>query len=419
MSSRFKLFVVSSSASLVVLLLCGAVIGKSASPDEPFRHLGVFSEVLSRIKSDYVEEPEIKNVTLGAVNGMLEALDPFASYLTPDQYKQYVRVKDQRRPDVGLILAKRYGYMGVVDVLPGSSAAKAGLNTNDLVESINGIGTRDMPLAFAEMLLAGDAGSTVEVSVIRTVKPEPTKMTLTRAALQYPAVASRVLPDGVGYVQAVTLETGKAAEIAKALDSLQRQGAKRLVLDLRSNASGPVEEGIAVSKLLLGEKALITYAQGQKSPRQDFTGTGKAAWALPVAVITNRGTAGGAEIVAAAVLDNKRGSVVGEKTFGNASVRKAIALDDGSAVILSVAKYYSPAGKAIQDTGVTPSDAVVEIDATTPDDDDDAGTATTPAAPTQTPIGTVPGRLPGNEGRKPGDDPLLKKAIEVVSKTTA
>ena len=146
MNSRFKLVVVTSSTVLVVLLLLGAVMGRSASPEDAYRHLAVYTEVLSRIKSEYVEEPDIKNVTLGAMNGLLESIDPYASYLNAEQYKQYVKNQDAKKANVGLILSKKFGYVGVVDSVPGSSAAKAGLNTGDLIESIGGVATRDMPL---------------------------------------------------------------------------------------------------------------------------------------------------------------------------------------------------------------------------------------------------------------------------------
>src|SRR3954468_20105424 len=173
MNSRLKLVVVTSSTLLVVLLLLGAAAGSGASsPDDAYRHLAVYSDVLSRIKSDYVEEPDIKNVTLGAMNGMLESIDPYASYLNAEQYKQYVKNQDSKKANVGLILSKKFGYVGVVDSIPGTAAAKAGLNTGDLIESIGGVATRDMPLAYAEMLLTGDPNTSIELSVLRLRKPE-------------------------------------------------------------------------------------------------------------------------------------------------------------------------------------------------------------------------------------------------------
>ena len=158
MSRRIKFFVASTSTCLVFVLLFGAMRGKSASPEDTYRHLAVYTEVLSRIKSDYVEEPDMKSVTLGAVNGLLESIDPYASYLNADQYKQWLKSKDQHKADVGLVLSKKFGYVGIVDAIPGSPAAKAGLTTTDVLETINGVATRDMPLAFAQLLLRGRSG---------------------------------------------------------------------------------------------------------------------------------------------------------------------------------------------------------------------------------------------------------------------
>src|SRR5437016_6574726 len=153
MNSRVKFFVVFASTTLAALLLVGAVIGKSASPDGPYHHLAVYTEVLSRIKSEYVEEPDMKSVTLGALNGLLESIDPFASYLHADEYKEYQKHSVGYKGDVGLILSKRFGYIGVVSAIPGSPAAKAGLSTGDIIETIKGVATRDMPLAYAALLL--------------------------------------------------------------------------------------------------------------------------------------------------------------------------------------------------------------------------------------------------------------------------
>ena len=394
MTSRIKLFVASTSTCLVFVLLFGAMHGKSASPEDTYRHLAVYTEVLSHIKSDYVEEPDMKSVTVGAVNGLLESIDPYASYLNADQYKQWLKTKDQHKAGVGLVLSKKFGYVGVVDAIPDSPAAKAGLTTTDVLETINGVATRDMPLAFAELLLEGDPGTTVEVGVLRFRKPEPQKLTLTRAVVNYPPVTAKMMPDQVGVVQVETL-TGQAVKnAATKVEDLEKQGAKRLVLDLRHCSTGGPEEGAKLANLFL-DKGLITYSEGQKVQRQDVSAQASAAITkLPLVVIVNRGTADGAEVAAAALLDDKRAELVGERTYGDAAIRKVITMDDGSAVILSVAKFYSPGGKSIQDNGVTPSVAITE---TEPTADDDTAAAAEPQ-------------------QKPGEDLLLKKAIEIVTK---
>jgi carboxyl-terminal processing protease len=396
MNRRFQFIVVGFSSAVVALLLFGA-IGRSASPDSPYTNLGVYSEVLSRIKADYVEEPDMKAVTVGAINGMLESIDPHASYLNADQYKQYLKAKDAKKADVGLVLAKRFGYMAIEDAIPGSPAAKAGLVTGDVMETVNNVSTRDMPLAFAEQLLQGDAGTTVEVSVLRTQKTEASKLTLTRANIVYPSVTGK-MQGTTGIIQVQSLQPGRVKEVASQIAALEKQGAKKLVLDLRHCSTGPDEEGIALANLFQ-DSGLITYTLGQKLSKQEFQAqASKAVTKLPLAVIVNRSTAGGAEIAAAALLDSKRAQLVGERTYGDAAVRKAVTLNDGSAVILSVAKYYSPAGKSIQDNGVTPNILQADVETAAAEAADDS----------------IPEPLPDDTNKKPATDELLNRALKAL-----
>ncbi len=371
MTRRFQVAVVGFSTLIVGLLLFGAGYGRSAPPDGPITHLGVYSEVLSRIQMDYVEEPDMKVVTAGAINGMLEALDPFASYLNADQYKQYTAAKQAKKAGVGVLLSKRFGYMSVVDAVPGSPAQKAGLATGDVIESINNVATRDMPLAFAELLLQGEPGTSVEMSVLRTTKSDPQKVVLVRTNVTEPPVSARLITDRsqpVGLVATTALDAGRVREIAQDITNLEKQGAKRLILDLRHCSEGSPEEGVALANLFM-DKGLIGYTQGQKSPKQEFQASpSKQITKLPLTVLTNRATAGAAEIAAAALLDSKRADVVGERTYGDAAIRKTVTLDDGSALILSVAKFYDPNGKAIQDNGVTPSVPQAESEGGAEDD---------------------------------------------------
>ncbi len=400
MSSRLKYFVVSSSTCLTVLLLVGSVLSRGASQDDTLKHIGVFSDVVAHIKSEYVEEPDMKSVTLGALNGLLEAVDPFASYLNADQYRDYLKYKGVKRADVGLILSKKFGYVGVVGTVPGSPAAKAGFSTGDMIESIAGIGTRDMPLAYAGLLLEGEPGTTVDLSVVRVRRPDPQTMKLTRAMLVLPPVDSRMLADQVGYIDINALSPEHVKQVAAAIQQLQKDGARKLVVDVRNCAVGSPDDGVALANLFIN-KGLIAYVQGQRVPRQDFNADpAKAITTLPVAVLTNSGTAGASEILAAAVQDDKRGQVVGERTYGDASQLKAITMDDGSAIILSVAKYYSPDGKAIQDVRVAPSTLVA--DASPEIDYDDNGEPLPEAAP----------QAPQKQDLQ--NDPVVKKALEVL-----
>jgi len=401
MNSRTKWFVVSGSTCLTVMLLVGSLLGKSADQQsDVYKHLTVFSDVVAHIKSEYVEEPDMKAVTLGALNGMLEAIDPFASYLNADQYRDYLKNKDLKRAGVGLILSKKFGYLGVVDSIPDSPAAKAGLVTGDMLEGINGITTRDMALATAEMLLQGESGTPLELSVVRVRRPEPTKVSLIRANIVLPAVESKMIDDGVGYINVDALSPALVKEVASAVLKLQKEGARKLVVDVRSCATGSPDDGIALANLFLN-KGRITYVKGQRYPQKNFDADpAKAITSLPMAVLTNSGTADAAEILAAAVQDNKRGKVVGERTHGDAAVRQPITMDDGGVIILSVAKYYSPDGKPIQDTGVVPGTPIREAEVQMEFDDNGL------------PI-VSPKDL--EEKKKTENDPVVKKALEVLT----
>jgi carboxyl-terminal processing protease len=400
MTSRIKYFVVSSSTCLTVFLLAGSVISKGASQDDTFKHIGVFSEVVGYIEKQYVEEPDMKSVTLGALDGMLEAIDPFASYLNADQYRDYLKNKDVKRADVGLVLSKRYGMVVVVDAISGSPAAKAGFSTGDMIESIKGVATRDMPLAYAYMLLQGDPASDIELSVVRARHPEPQTVKLTRANISLPSIESKMLSADVGYINVNSLSGAHLKEVADAVKQMQKNGAKKLIVDVRYCGVGTPEEGIAFANLFM-KSGRITYLKGQRVAQQNFDADpAKDITDLPVAVLTNRGTADGAEIAASALLGNKRAQVIGERTYGDAALRKALTMDDGSAIILSVAKYYSLDGKAIQDTGVIPGTLVAEAEAAV--NYDENGEPVPEAQPQQ----TQPKRLE--------DDPVVKKALEVL-----
>ena len=285
--------------------------------------------------------------------------------------------------------------------MPGGPADKAGIQGSDIFEAIEGHSTREMSLAEIRALLSGQPGSSVNVSVVRARRAEPQKLTITRDVVAIPTVSEKMMDDGVGYIKADTFSKGKAQEIATRIKSLQKQGAKKFVLDLRNNGEGEESEGIATANLFLNH-GTITYLQGQKYPREAFAADpAKAITNLPVVVLVNRGTAGPAEIVAAAILENARGDVVGDKTFGDGSVQKLIDLPDGSALILSVAKYYSPSGKAIQDTAITPNVLVADTDedAPLPDEDGDS------VAP-----------VDENKTKAPQPDEQLRKAMEVIKK---
>lgn len=400
MSTRIKAGILISSAAVLVFMVVGAMDGVRASNnDGAYRQLQVYSEVLSRVRSEYVEDPNIPAVTQGALHGLLESLDADSSYLNPEEYKEYKSHQTEGRGDIGAAISKRFGYAAVVSVIPGGPADKAGLQDTDILEAIEGKSTREMSLAEVHNLLAGQPGSNVTVSVVRARRSQPDKVVITRDLIKIPPVTDKMMGDNIGEVRVDALNKGKSQEIANQIKALQKDGAKKLILDLRDCAEGDEDEGIATANLFLNH-GTITYLQGQKFPREAFNADpSKDITTLPVVVLVNKGTAGAAEIVASAILENARGDVVGDKTFGEGSVQKVIEMPDGSALILSVAKYYSPSGKAIQDTAVTPNLVVADADdeAPVPDEDENA------APQDQT-----------NKPQPPQQDQQMQKAIEVL-----
>jgi carboxyl-terminal processing protease len=400
MSMKIKATILVTSFAVLLFVVVGSMGGVHASSsDGSYRQLQVYSEVLSRVRSEYVEEPNIPKVTDGALHGLLESLDSNSSYISADAYKAFKARKEEGKGDIGAVISKRFGYAAVVAVLPGSPAEKAGIEATDIFESIEGQSTHELSLPEIRSLVAGPPGSTLNVEVVRARRAEPQKMVITRDVISVPPVTDKMMDDGIGYLKIEALTKGKGQEVASKVKSLEKSGAKKILLDLRYCAEGDENEGIAVANLFLNH-GTITYLQGQKFPREAFNADpAKAITTLPVAVLVNRGTSGPAEIVAAAILENARGDVVGDKTFGDGSVQKTLDLPDGGALILSVAKYYSPSGKAIQDAAVTPNVVVADAidDLVSPDDGDDSATPTEDESKPKNPV-----------------DDQLNKAVEVL-----
>ncbi|HEV2495889.1 MAG TPA: S41 family peptidase [Terriglobia bacterium] len=402
MSNRIRALLISISSVLIFYIVLGGVLGRSDSSttsEKAYRDLGVYSEVLDRIKSDYVTEPNLNHVTDGAIRGLLEALDPYSTYLTPAQYKDYLAHPDPGPGDAGMYVSKRGGFATVVSVLPGGPAEKAGVKAGDLLDRIENSPTREDSVIQLDRLLAGAPGSTVQVTLVREARGEPQTVTITRAVLNYPPVVSKMLDDGAGYLRVAAFNKGKAQEVSAKLQELIAKGANKIVLDLRNCAGGSTDEAVDTASLFL-DKGLVAYLAGQSYPRKDLDVKPNGhVCPLPLAVLINQSTAGPAELVAAAVSEDKRGEVVGVRSFGEGVYQQLIPVGDGSALLLSVAKYYGPDGKAIQDNGVTPS-VVQAAESDVANLDEDTETET-----------------PEQFGGK--DDLQLQKALEILKQKPA
>jgi carboxyl-terminal processing protease len=360
MTPRIKLGVVFTSMLLTVMLVLGAVMGKSKEGDGAYRPLSVYSEVLAKVKSDYVEEPNMEEVTRGALQGLVEYLDGSSSYLTAEQYQEYQKaLKNEDHGSglsTGMSVQKRAGYCYVLSVLPGSPADQLGIRVGDLIEAINGLNTRVMSPAYLHAMLSGppDSSLTLMVRPSRNTD-EPKELTLKRVKVNLPAVTHKMLDDGVGYIDINAVDEERVNQVAKAIKALDSSGARRLVLDFRGSSIGQPELGVRLANLFIDD-GKITTLKGQRYTEKVFQADAKSTVTKDqLVVITDRSTAGPAEIAAAAIMDSGRGKVVGERTYGLAAEQQTVNLEDGAALLLSVAKYHSPSGKAMQDEGVTPN----------------------------------------------------------------
>jgi carboxyl-terminal processing protease len=354
-----KILLLAVSVALVLTVFLGlnsnGVSAAAPGQDGAYNQMKVYSEVLRHIQTDYVTDPNIPAVTNGALRGLLESLDADSSYLSPEDYKLYQADKGGKA-QAGINVSKRYGYATVVSVVPGGPADKAGLVDGDIMEAIEGKDTRDISLAMIRLMLEGAPGSTLTVGVVRSSRTEPDKISMTRSLTVEPPVGEALYENAsILYLKPEILDRDHVNEVETKLKGMQKAGNRKVLLDLRDVAAGDMTEAVRLANFLLKSGTIATL-EGQKFPKQVFTAdpANTIQAAAPVVVLVNRGTAGPAELVAAALLDNKRADVVGERTFGEGTQQKTFDLPDGAALILSVAKYESPDGKKLQDDGVTP-----------------------------------------------------------------
>lgn len=330
------------------------IFGVHAGSDQDgaYRQMRLYAEVLQKIQTDYVTEPNMTDVTTGALHGLLESLDSDSSYLTPTEYKIYKEEPVSGSAQVGITVSKRYGYATVVNVLPGSPADQH-LSDGDVIESIGDQSTRELSLAVIRLMLEGKPGSTVALSVVRPLKPDPDKLTLTRAVAASPVLGTQSYDSAtILYLKPGVLSAARVDDLAAKIKAAPK--GSKILLDLR-DCSGDAAQGVRLANLFINSGTLATL-QGQQFTTQTFTANpAKFISAAPVAVLVNRGTYGGPELAAAAIEDLKRGDVVGERTFGEGSFQKSIELPNGADLLLTVAKYQSPSGIKIQDVAVTPN----------------------------------------------------------------
>ncbi len=341
----------------------------------PISELRTFTEVFSRIKSDYVVPVDDKKLLQDAVQGMLAGLDPHSSYLDPEGFKEIRVGTEGEFGGLGIEVTMEDGFVKVVSPIEDTPAAKAGIKTGDLIIRLDEKAVKGMSLNDAVKLMRGKPGSDITLTVVREGSPKPLKFTLTRSIIKVQSVKTRMLEDGFGYARVAQFQANTGDSLKDALTKLKLQNKgdlKGLVLDLRNNPGGVLNAAVAVSDAFL-TKGLIVYTEGRVPDAQlKFNATPADVMnGAPLVVLVNGGSASASEIVAGALQDQKRAIIMGTKTFGKGSVQTIIPISSGAALKITTARYYTPNGRSIQALGIIPDVVTEEAKITKRDKDSD------------------------------------------------
>ncbi|HZI79221.1 MAG TPA: S41 family peptidase [Vicinamibacterales bacterium] len=360
MTSRTRLWVLAVSTPIIAFAIIGGYLGRvlGAGKDDMFRQLPVFEEVISLVLNNYVEEVDVRHAMRGALKGLTDGLDPDSAYLPPDLVKAAESNQPAGPADVGIVLTRQY-YLRVVSTRDGSPAAKAGLRTGDFIRGINDKPTRDMSAFEGTRLLAGAQGSKVKLLVFRGNAAEPHDVVLTRERVAGPDLTSKMANASTGYVRVVDFNKDTPAKVKQAFDALGKTGATKFVVDLRGTARGDIDDGIATARLFVPAGTLVV--RQAKDQRELVTAAAPdGSVREPVALLVSQGTAGAAEVFAAALDGNERAELVGEHTLGRAARQRLVKLPDGSGLLLSNVRYLTPKNGAIHERGLVPDVEVEE-----------------------------------------------------------
>lgn len=422
MSFRTKFGLILASATLALYTVVGGWISTRAQQpaNDPNAQLRIFESVLQHIQNDYVDEPNMEKVRAGALRGLAYGLDPYSTYLTPEQVKDYGQTAKNDQVGIGAELSQVASYLYVIAPSKGSPADQAGVRAGDIIEYIDGKATRDISLYDAKQLLNGSAGSEIKLRILRA-NSRPLTVAVKRGAFRAPAAEGRMEAGRIGVLRVNSFAQGEAADARTRLQDLIKQGAQKIVVDMRGTAGGSIDEAVAVANLFIKDGTLGQTTGREGKALKTFTADPKATiFTGPLVALIDTGTAGAAEVVASALIERNRGQVVGEKSFGAGAEQQLFTLRGGDGLLLTTVKWASVSGKPFlgedrAHSGVTPSFEVKRpevADAIDPDEltgnDDDA--AVKPAQPGDKPQITPDATAP----KTPAEDIQLKKALELL-----
>lgn len=397
--SKKKIVFLSISVALLLSLLGGALFGQATQKNNVYRYLSIFVEVFDLVRNNYVELVPPDQLMDGAFSGVTDAIDEFSYYVPPTQMAAYKSFSDVEDNGVGLIVTKRFGYAYVIAAVPGSPAAKSGVERGDFIEKIDGQATQKMAVWQVRNLLR--SAKAIHLQVLRGGETKRDEFTVQQAAF-HPLPLTTEQYGGVAYVKIPYFEKGTAAQLAGTLEKIRTAGSRKLIIDLRGNAGGDVEEAINSADELL-TSGMITSLEGRKIEAKKWQADRNTAYDGDLEVLTDGSTASGAEIFAGAIHGNQRGKVVGVTTYGKSIVQRFVPLPSGGGVFMTIAHYTTPDMKAIKAGGLRP-DVVVDLTSLALREPEPS-TPSTKGAP--------------KIAAKPKDDLILQKALQLFNETAA
>jgi len=357
-----KAFVIGSLLVVLTLSLGGTVNSKSTDNSPTYEQLRLFTEVLSIVQNQYVDEVPPKELIYSAIKGTLRGLDPHSSFLDPENYKEMQVETSGSFGGLGIEITLRDDILTVVSPIEGTPAYRAGIQPGDRIVKIDGLITKDMQLSDAVKRMRGKPGTKVTISIMREGLTEPKDVDITREQIRVHSVRTQDLGQGIAYIKLRQFQEQSSHDLDQALEKFSKSGMKALVLDLRNNPGGLLTSAVEVTEKFVDDGKLVVYTEGRvRNQNMRFSAHSKHPYSsLPMVVLVNQGSASASEIVAGALQDYGRAMVVGTQSFGKGSVQTIIPLSDGSGLRLTTAKYFTPKGRSIHGKGITP-DIVVEV----------------------------------------------------------
>jgi carboxyl-terminal processing protease len=421
MTFRTKFALIVFSAFVALYAVVGGWLSTRAQQpaNDPGAQLRIFENVLQHIQSDYVDEPNMGKVRAGALRGLAYGLDPYSTYLTADQVRDYRDEVKSSQVGIGAELSQVSSYLYVIAPVKGSPADQAGVRAGDIIEYIDNKATRDISLYDARQLLDGVAGTEVKLRILRA-NARPLTLTVKRGTFKAPAAEAHMEAGKIGILRINSLAEGEAADVRARLQELIKQGAQKIVLDLRNVAGGLLDESVEVTRLFIKEGVLAqTIGRESKTLKTFAADPKKTIFNGPVVALIDSGTAGAGEVVASALIERKRGEVVGEKSFGAGAEQQLFTLRDGDGLLLTTIKWASASGKPFLGEDRTRSGVVPTVEVKRPevlepiDPEDLTGNDDDPVAKPNQPNDkreVAPETIPA----KPQEDTQLKKALELL-----